>query len=818
MSSNSSLLQWLATFQFNGQPSIVVDKNVYCNLADGLVCARILNQILPQYFTDEFLNGIEPVSPNGSWKRRVSNIRRILKQISDYNIDLQIPQSRLNVINQPNEMVIAQNFDQDQICRLIQFILFCAITCDNKQYYIEKISNLPTQVQHDIKKAIEEVMIIDHIDNSSNNQLNTSQLINDSVNSESDNSPLNQSHRFVLNSPSQGSIITPVRSSTHRSLRRDSSQNSVDTPRRNESHLDSSSQSNHNFSTDGPEDVKKRLIDALKMKDEKAQACHDLELRLRQLQLEKDQLSYENEKLLGEKMSVGKQISSPLKFLESRRQSQSTVRESGLTIDSRETDDRLTEDGSQSLMMQQNRKLLRDIHKLKEDLIKVETEKEDYRLKSSYLKDDLNRITLRHEELKIKAEQVQRLQDELDELKQISEKVVSYENTIDNLMKKNSELKSKLKSIEEKNVLNIQEIVRLEEENKDLSNTANDVDIYKKQLNEVQEKLSHETHRADKAEVKIMRLKEKKAGLKNENRKLYEMTNQLIRKSGSTKLEDNLNTTPQVAYPRNRSFESVNLEKSTNVHFSSTKTQEVPLSQDQLTEIPQNDDMLNSLSASVVDLRERIARLAHENKLLQNKLASKREQDHALLNNLLESATSKSNRLEEENRQSRKRILLLESHLKDLNKAHNGASTSGAIIHDSSSDNTMALLNRVEELQRSLFQKEQELTDSESKYKKNLQKAKDVIKTLNSNQSINSSLHPSCMSSTSSFNSSSLDEINILKQQLKDKQESLIEMERQFHEYKRVKEVHERLVISAFFGLVSLGYDEVSISSKILIM
>lgn len=375
-------------------------------------------------------------------------------------------------------------------------------------------------------------------------------------------------------------------------------------------------------------------------------------------------------------------------------------------------------------------------------------------MKAELLKEDFNKIASKHDKLQNKAEQAKRLQDELDEHKQISEKVINYETTIENLMKKNNEMKKELQDFEEKNVAHIQEIVRLEEENCQLSNSVSRAEIYKKQLQEAQVKLSQETHRAEKAEIELSRLSEKYSAAKKENEKLYETTNQLIRRGAN-------NTSQDVQEP--------------------AFNQPTP----------------------GIELKERIIRLEYENQLLQNKLNSKRESDQSALGTLLESANAKCSKLEVENMQSRRKIILLEGRLKDVMNVHGGASTSSAVARESNSDNVSALINRVEELQRMLYQKDQDLMESEAKYKRNLQKAKDLIKSLNNNQSINNSLHPSCVSSASSFNSSSLDEVNMLKQQLREREERLIEMERKFYEFQKLKEIHERLIISAFYGMVS---------------
>lgn len=755
MTPNSSLLQWLATFEIDGKTSVELKDDAYYNLADGFVCAKILNQISPQYFTDKWLDGIKAVAPNGSWRLRVSNLKRILQKIYDYASDLQSSTFEASAI-QPDVAVIAQNFDPDQISRLIQLILFCAINCDKKQDYIERIHNLPTQVKQDIKEAIEELLI----DN--NQKPNASHIGNNSTSSniEADSSTLSN-RRFSANSSAalSSTVSSPYRGGDrYRDVasRRDSGQNLNDISKRSDNNLDTSSKSNFGHSTDAVEEIRQRLNAALVIKDEKAQACHELELRLKELQLERDQLAYENEKLVSEKNS------GPSKSADSRRQSIDS------TKDSRNLTDKLSnlnEENSHNLVIQQNRKLQNELQRLKEEIIKVETEKEDYRLKASLLKEDLDIITSKHEELRIKADQAKRLQDELDEQRQISEKVNNYETMVENLVKKNNDMKRELKSIEEKNASHILKIVTLEEENSQLVNTISRSEIYKKQLQEAQVKLSQETHRADKAEVELTRLSEKYLTTKKENERLYETTNQLMR--GGANLEP-ITTAGDLA--------KTLLEEDSKAH----------------------GDALNSMSTSNIEMKEKILRLEYENELLQSKLNSKRESDH----DLLESANDRCTKLETESRQSRKKILFLESRLKDLTNMPNGPSTSSAVTNDSSSDNTIALINRIEELQRLLFQKEQELMESETKYKKNLQKAKDVIKTLNNNQSVSNSLHPSYVSSAS-FNSSSLDEANLLKSQLKDRENQIIELERSFNEYKKIKEIHERLIISAFYGVTT---------------
>lgn len=717
MTLNSSLLKWLATFQLDDGTFLKFDDEAYFNLADGYLCARILNKISPKYFSNEWLEGIKPVEPGGRWPLRVSNLKRILQKIHDYTSDLQNSQFRPDIIK-PDVLVIAQNFDAGQINKLIQLLLFCAINCDEKEQYIEKIRELPTQIKQDIKEAIEELLIQDNTATvSSKKEPNTSRLGSNSssdANEAQQHGPRTSSPITRFNTSSSNitsSNLSPIKTPTERAGLKREQQTSQDntfkfSEGQNETLFSPScityGSSNRAQSNNSVEDIHRQLNAALIDKDERAQACHELELKLKELQLEKEQLVLENERLMSGYKS--KQSTTPKKHfylgktISSKYSPRQPVEDLNHSNKSQELHD---EEDDSDLASKQITKLHNELNRLKEDLIKVEAEREEYKLRTRVLEEDLDRATLKHNELRDRAEQAKRLQDELDEQRHISEKVLNYEAMVDNLIKKNNDLKRDIKVIEEKNTSYVQKIVRLEEDNKQLTIAVSRKDIYKERFQESQMKLSQETHRADKTEVELNRLAEKYASTVKENEKLHEATSQLKRQT--------------------------------------------------------------SIDRCV--------------------------------------------KLEIENKQFLKRSTLLDGKLRDSSQMVN-ASTSAQNITDSSSDNTLALLNRVEELQRLLFQKEQELLDSETKYKRNLQKAKDVIKSLNNSQSMSSSLHASCMSSASSFNSSSLDEFNMLKQQLKEREDRLIELEREFYEYKKFKEIHERLIISAFYGLVSCrNYD-----------
>ena len=47
--------------------------------------------------------------------------------------------------------------DPNELGRLLQLILGCAVNCDSKQEYIERIMAMEESVQHGVMKAIQEV-------------------------------------------------------------------------------------------------------------------------------------------------------------------------------------------------------------------------------------------------------------------------------------------------------------------------------------------------------------------------------------------------------------------------------------------------------------------------------------------------------------------------------------------------------------------------------------------------------------------------------------------------------------------------------------
>jgi hypothetical protein len=56
-------------------------------------------------------------------------------------------------------IIIAENIDETELSRLLQLVLGCAVSCDQKQFYIEHIMSMEASAQHVLMNAIQEVCI-----------------------------------------------------------------------------------------------------------------------------------------------------------------------------------------------------------------------------------------------------------------------------------------------------------------------------------------------------------------------------------------------------------------------------------------------------------------------------------------------------------------------------------------------------------------------------------------------------------------------------------------------------------------------------------
>nr|XP_020752440.1 protein Hook homolog 3 [Odocoileus virginianus texanus] len=142
-------MPWIQTFNVDAPCQTVED------LTNGVVMAQVLQKIDPAYFDENWLNRIK-TEVGDNWRLKISNLKKILKGILDYNHE--ILGQQINDFTLPDVNLIAEHSDAAELGRMLQLILGCAVNCEQKQEYIQAIMVMEESVQHVVMTAIQELM------------------------------------------------------------------------------------------------------------------------------------------------------------------------------------------------------------------------------------------------------------------------------------------------------------------------------------------------------------------------------------------------------------------------------------------------------------------------------------------------------------------------------------------------------------------------------------------------------------------------------------------------------------------------------------
>ncbi|XP_051523521.1 protein Hook homolog 3-like isoform X2 [Myxocyprinus asiaticus] len=657
-----SLLTWIQTFGVEASCSTVDE------LTGGVAMAQVLQKIDVMYFTDAWISRIKP-DVGDNWRLKISNLKKILKGILDYNHE--VLGQQITDFTLPDVSLIAEHSDAAELGRMLQLILGCAVNCEQKQEYIQTIMMMEESVQHVVMTAIQELM----------------------------------------------SKETPVSTG---------SDSYVDLDRQLKKTVE-------------------ELNDALATKEEIAQRCHELDMQVAALQEEKSSLLAENQVLM-----------------ERLNQSDSV-------------EDLNSPAGRRHLQLQTQ------LEQLQEETFRLEAAKDDYRIRCEELEKELLEVRGQNEELTSLAEEAQTLKDEMDVLRHSSDKVSKLEAQVEVYKKKLEDLgdlRRQVKLLEEKNTSYMQNTVSLEEDLRKANTARGQLETYKRQVVELQNKLSEESKKADKMEFEYKRVKEKVDSLQKEKDRMRTERDSL---------------------------------KDTIEELKCVKAQECQLTSG-LVPLGSNEAS-DSLAAEIItpEIRERLIRLQHENKMLKLAQEGSDNEQIALLKSLLEDANSRKNELESENRLANQRLLAGQSqveelqkslqehgsksedsvlmkrkcqeHLEKLRDATNELQKKSVFIEELENKHTSST-QKIEELEDALKKKDEDMRQMEERYKKYLEKAKSVIRTLDPKQ-----------------NQGSAPEVQALKNQLQEKERMLHSLEKEYDKTKCQRDQEEKLIVSAWYNM-----------------
>ncbi|EAW63196.1 hook homolog 3 (Drosophila), isoform CRA_a [Homo sapiens] len=321
------------------------------------------------------------------------------------------------------------------------------------------------------------------------------------------------------------------------------------------------------------------------------------------------------------------------------------------------------------------------LEQLQEETFRLEAAKDDYRIRCEELEKEISELRQQNDELTTLADEAQSLKDEIDVLRHSSDKVSKLEGQVESYKKKLEDLgdlRRQVKLLEEKNTMYMQNTVSLEEELRKANAARSQLETYKRQVVELQNRLSEESKKADKLDFEYKRLKEKVDSLQKEKDRLRTERDSL---------------------------------KETIEELRCVQAQEGQLTTQGLMPLGSQESS-DSLAAEIVtpEIREKLIRLQHENKMLKLNQEGSDNEKIALLQSLLDDANLRKNELETENREK-------------LHEANNELQKKRAIIEDLEPRFNNSSL-KIEELQEALRKKEEEMKQMEERYKKYLEKAK----------------------------------------------------------------------------------------------
>ncbi|XP_045536500.1 protein hook [Papilio machaon] len=326
---------------------------------------------------------------------------------------------------------------------------------------------------------------------------------------------------------------------------------------------------------------------------------------------------------------------------------------------------------------------------LKDELDKLELQRDDQRARADSLERELAMVKLRNEELQIAASENVVLKDEVDALRETAAKAAALEAAVASYKKRMEEhvdLRRQVKLLERANLEHVQRAIEHEQAAARANAVRAQLDIYKKQVTDLNEKLDAEITKADKLEIENKKLSSRAASLQRERDAL------LQERATLRETVDELRCST-----------------------ASTGASEGNVSKEMMPN----------------ELKERLVRLEHENKLLRQNQGA--QADQASVQALLEDYAARLEKQRGVNREAAQRIMQLEAALEqphprlasaiedNQRKSLQVEELQGALGEER---------RRAAKLQEALAARDADLLALEDKYKKCVDKAKEVIKSL----------------------------------------------------------------------------------------
>lgn len=419
------------------------------------------------------------------------------------------------------------------------------------------------------------------------------------------------------------------------------------------------------------------------------------------------------------------------------------------------------------------------MEQLQEENYRLEGSRDDLRVRGDLLEREVLDLQQRNEELTSLAQEAQSLKDEMDILRHSSDRVSQLEALVDNYKRKLEDLgdlRRQVRLLEERNTVYMQRTCELEEELRRANAVRNQLDTYKRQAHELHTRHSAEAMKAEKWQFEYKNLHDKYDALLKEKERLISERDTL---------------------------------RETNDELRCAQVQQRCLSE---AGSLSDSGGAGSLASEIMptELKETVVRLQSENKMLCAQEETYRQR-LAQVQSELEESQRTNNALETQNRLNRQQItelrsqieelqralqeqdnknedssLLkkkLEEHLEKLHEAHSDLQKKREVIDDLEPKVDSSMAKKIDELQEILRKKDEDMKQMEERYKKYMEKARTVIKTLDPKKQ---PVGP---------------DVQALKNQISERERRLQHLEHDYEKNRARYDQEEKLIISAWYNM-----------------
>ncbi|XP_029364732.1 protein Hook homolog 2 isoform X2 [Echeneis naucrates] len=432
------------------------------------------------------------------------------------------------------------------------------------------------------------------------------------------------------------------------------------------------------------------------------------------------------------------------------------------------------------------------MEQLQEENYRLENSRDDMRVRGEILEREVVDLQQRNEELTSLAQEAQALKDEMDILRHSSDRVNQLEAMVDTYKRKLEDLgdlRRQVRLLEERNTVYMQRTCELEEELRRANAVRNQLDTYKRQAHELHTKHSAEAMKAEKWQFEYKNLYDKYDALQKEKERLI---------SERDTLREN-NDELRCAQVQQRCLNGAGGLRDSGVTVGNLAAEIMPTElKETVVRLQSENKMLcvqeETYRQKLVEVKAELEEaqrskntLETQNRLNEQQISELRSQIEELQRTLQEqdSKTEDSSLLKKK----------LEEHLEKLHEAHSDLQKKREVIDDLEPKVDSNLAKKIDELHEILRKKDEDMKQMEERYKRYVEKARTVIKTLDPKQQPASHQIP---------------EVQALKNQLAEKERKIHHLEHDYEKSRARHDQEEKLIISAWYNMGMAYHQTVS--------